>query len=104
MDAPKERNQVVLPHRVVNPLTRSAIFLVVTIRPESTNYATVRSFCANLSGIVRAVEFRDAESGLHCVVGFGSGAWDQLFGAPRPAEFHPFQEIRFRTPRRFDPG
>jgi putative iron-dependent peroxidase len=40
------------------------------------------------------VEFRDVEAGLTCVVGFGSDAWDKLFGSPRPAELHPFQEIR----------
>jgi putative iron-dependent peroxidase len=27
-------------------------------------------------------------------VGIGSEAWDELFGSPRPAELHPFQEIR----------
>jgi putative iron-dependent peroxidase len=27
-------------------------------------------------------------------VGFGSEAWDRIFGQPRPAELHPFREIR----------
>jgi putative iron-dependent peroxidase len=27
-------------------------------------------------------------------MGFGSDAWDELFGQPRPAELHPFREIR----------
>ena len=27
-------------------------------------------------------------------MGFGSEAWDRLFGTPRPAELHPFREIR----------
>ncbi len=45
-------------------------------------------------GLIRAVEFRDIEGGLTCVVGYGSDAWDKLFGSPRPAELHPFQEIR----------
>ncbi len=94
MNAPKELNQIVLPQGVVGPLTRAAIFLVVTIRPETANVDAVRAFCADLSGIVRAVEFRDAEAGLTCVVGFGSDAWDKLFGSPRPAELHTFQEIR----------
>ncbi len=94
MDAPKELNEIVLPQTVVGPLTRAAIFLVVCIRPEQGNYAAVRSFCADLAGLVRAVEFRDAEAGLTCVVGFGSDAWDKLFGSPRPAELHPFREIR----------
>jgi porphyrinogen peroxidase len=94
MDTPKELNEIVLPQTVVGPLTRAAIFLVVCIREEQDNYATLRSFCAGLSGLVRAVEFRDVEAGLTCVVGFGSDAWDQLFGSPRPAELHPFREIR----------
>ena len=94
MDTPKELNEIVLPQPVDGPLTRSAIFLVLCIRPEPTNYAAVRSFCADLPGLVRAIEFRNVEAGLTCVIGFGSDAWDKLFGSPRPAELHPFREIR----------
>ena len=75
-------------------ITRAAIFLVVTLKPGSESRAVVRSFCADLSAILRAVEFRDLEAGLSCIMGFGSEAWDRLFGAPRPAELHPFREIR----------
>jgi porphyrinogen peroxidase len=91
---PGELNEVVLPQSVVAPLTRAAIFLVVSIRDDRSARALLRSFFANLSGLIRAVEFRDIEAGLSCVVGFGSDAWDRLFGRPRPAELHPFQEIR----------
>ncbi len=94
MDIPSELNEVVLPQNVVGPLTRSAIFLVLCIRQDEEAYARLREFCADLSGLVRAVEFRDVEAGLTCVAGFGSDAWDKLFGAPRPAELHPFREIR----------
>jgi len=94
MDAPKELNEIVLPQTVVGPLTRAAIFLVVTIRPDKDYRAALRDFCADLAGLIRAVEFRDVEAGLTCVVGFGSEAWDRIFGAPRPAELHPFREIR----------
>src|ERR1700761_4897851 len=94
LDAPKELNEVVLPQMVAAPLTRAAIFLVVCIRPDRDAYTQVRSFCADFSGLVRAVEFRDIEAGLTCIVGFGSDAWGKLFGSPRPAELHPFQEIR----------
>ena len=79
---------------VVAPLTRAAIFLIVTIRPGPDNRDVVRSFCGDLAAILRAVEFRDIEAGLSCVMGFGSEAWDNLFGAPRPAHLHPFREIR----------
>jgi putative iron-dependent peroxidase len=94
MDTPSELNEVVLPQTVVGPLTRAAIFLVVCVRQDDDAYAHLRAFCAGLSGLIRAVEFRDIEAGLTCVAGFGADAWDKLFGAPRPAELHPFKEIR----------
>jgi putative iron-dependent peroxidase len=79
---------------VAAPLTRSAIFLVATIKPGSKNRATLRSFCGDLGALARAVEFRDLEAGLSCVMGVGSDGWDSLFGTPPPAELHPFREIR----------
>jgi porphyrinogen peroxidase len=94
MNEPEAQNETVLPQNVVAPLTRTAIFLVVCIRQDQDAYALLRSFCADLSGLIRAVEFRDIEAGLTCVVGFGSDAWDKLFGSPRPADLHPFLEIR----------
>jgi len=82
---------------VAAPLTRAAIFLVATLNPGVDHRATLRSFCADLAALVRAVEFRDLEGSLSCVMGFGSDAWDRLFGPPRPAELHPFREIRAGT-------
>ena len=79
------------------PLTRAAIFLVVSVNPGSENRATLRSFCGDFAALVRAVDFRDLEGGLSCVMGVGPSTWDQLFGAPRPAELHPFREIRAGT-------
>ena len=79
---------------VSSPLTRSAIFLVVTLRPGDENRAAVLSLCGDLSALLRSVGFREPEAGLSCVMGFGSDAWDCLFGAPRPRELHPFREIR----------
>ena len=40
-----------LPQAVLAPLTRAAIFLVVTVKPEPESYATVRSFCGDLAGL-----------------------------------------------------
>jgi porphyrinogen peroxidase len=79
------------------PLSRAAVFMVVTINSGPDSRTTIRSFCADLAGILRAVEFRDIEAGLSCVMGFGSEAWNRLFGAPRPAHLHPFREIRAGT-------
>jgi porphyrinogen peroxidase len=82
---------------VAAPLTRAAIFLVVTLKPGPEHREAIRSFCGDLATILRAVEFRDIEAGLSCVLGFGSEAWDRLFGTPRPAELHVFREIRAGT-------
>lgn len=87
-------DQAPLPQPVLAPLTRAAIFLVVTVRPGAENYATVRSFCGDLAGLIRAVEFRDIDAGLTCIAAFGSDAWNRLFGNARPAELHPFREFR----------
>jgi putative iron-dependent peroxidase len=94
MTAPKaDIEPGAVPQPVSAPLTRAAIFLVVTINPGPDNRAAVRSFCGDFAGLYRAVDFRDLEAGLSCVMGIGSQAWDRLFGEPRPAELHPFREI-----------
>jgi putative iron-dependent peroxidase len=83
-----------VPQPVVAQLTRAAIFLVVTINSGAGSDAAVRSLCGALPGLLRAVGFRDLEGRLSCITGFGSDAWDRLFGAPRPRDLHPFREIR----------
>ena len=79
---------------VSSPLTKAAIFLVLTINRGDENRASVLSLCADLSALLRSVGFRALEGSLSCIMGFGSDAWDTLFGSPRPAELHPFREIR----------
>jgi putative iron-dependent peroxidase len=93
--APKGRAAALgaVPQPVSAPLTRAAIFLVVTINPSPRSHTAVRAFCGELPAYIRAVDFRDLEAGLSCVMGIGSDAWDRLFGDPRPAELHPFKEI-----------
>src|SRR6478609_10204939 len=75
-------------------LTKAAIFLVATINSGSTNCATIRAFCGDLPGLLRAVGFRDIEGDLSCVLGIGSDAWDSPFAKARPAELHAFREIK----------
>jgi putative iron-dependent peroxidase len=79
---------------VVQPLTRAAIFLVVTIRDGEDSITKVRSLCGDIPALVRSVGFRDIEANLSCIMGIGSNAWDRLFGQRRPAELHPFREIK----------
>ena len=94
----------VVPQPVAARLTRAAIFLVVTLEPGDDAERAVRKLCADLSGLLRAVGFRDLEGGLSCVLGIGSDAWDRLFGAPRPKGLHPFREIRGRHHAVATPG
>ncbi len=79
---------------VVAPLTRAAMFLVVTVNAGPAAETAVRALCGDLAGLLRAIGFRDLEGRLSCIMGVGSDAWDRLFGAPRPKELHPFKEIR----------
>jgi putative iron-dependent peroxidase len=82
-----------IPQPVVAPLTSAAIFLVVTINPGVPARTAVRSVCADLSALLRAVGTRDQQGNLSCIMGIGSDAWDSLFGQPRPAELHTFREL-----------
>lgn len=89
--------QDIVPQPVATPLTRAAIFLVVTINRGDENNALVRSLCGDLAALLRSVGFRDPLGNLSCVMAFGSDIWDRLFGEPRPAELHVFKEIRSGT-------
>jgi porphyrinogen peroxidase len=83
-----------VPQPVAAPLTRAAIFLVLTLNPGAENAAAAREFCADLAKLIRAVGFREADERLSCVMGIGAEAWDRMFGtAKRPAGLHPFREI-----------
>jgi putative iron-dependent peroxidase len=81
------------PQSVSTPITRSAIFIVATVNDDASSHATVRALCADVAALVRAVGKRVPAGDLSCVCGFGSNAWDRLFGEPRPAELHPFREF-----------
>ncbi|HTZ82309.1 MAG TPA: Dyp-type peroxidase [Candidatus Acidoferrales bacterium] len=94
ISVPAYKSAAAVSQLVSSPLTNAAIFLVVTINPGDENRSPVLSLCADITALVRAVGFRAPESGLSCIMGIGSDAWDRLFGLPRPAELHPFREIR----------
>jgi putative iron-dependent peroxidase len=79
------------PQPILTPLTPAAIFLVVTI--DDGGEDAVHDAFADLSGLVRAVGFRNPAAHLTLVTGIGSTAWDRLFAGPRPAELHPFPEL-----------
>jgi porphyrinogen peroxidase len=79
------------PQAMLTPLTRAAIFLVVTVNPGGEPAA--RDLLGDLAALQRSVGFRAPDDSLACVAGVGSRAWDRLFAGPRPAELHPFREL-----------
>lgn len=87
------------PQPVLAPLTPAAIFLVATI--DAGGESAVHDGLADISGLVRAIGFRDPTRYLSAVTSVGSDAWDRLFAGPRPAELHPFVALdgpRHRAP------
>jgi len=82
----------VLPQPILAPLTPAAIFLVATI--DDDREATVHDALPEISGLVRAIGFRDPTKHLSVVASIGSDAWDRLFSGPRPAGLHPFVELQ----------
>ena len=86
-------NSSAISQPVATPLTRAAIFLVVTVNPGAENRVVIRHLCKDLSSLVRSAGFRELEGSLSCVMAVGSETWDRLFGQPRPAELRKFREI-----------
>lgn len=82
------------PQSIVAPLSRAAVFLVLSIASTPKAVERVRSVIADIGGLVRTVGFRDLQGRLSCNVAIGSAAWDR-FGQPRrPAQLRPFAEIK----------
>jgi porphyrinogen peroxidase len=87
------------PQPVLSPLTAAAMFLVLTVNPGGEDAA--RDLLGDVAALQRSVGFRIPDGRLECVAAIGSRVWDRLFGGPRPAELHPFQELagpRHRAP------
>ncbi|MGB7079513.1 MAG: Dyp-type peroxidase [Xanthobacteraceae bacterium] len=76
------------------PLSRAAVFLVVTAASEQ---AALLKICAALDGLddlVKTVGFRDLAARLSCIVGIGCDLWDRLRLDRRPQELKPFAPIK----------
>ncbi|MFF0817793.1 Dyp-type peroxidase [Rhodococcus sp. NPDC003318] len=79
---------------LLEPLSASALFLVVTVGPDPADAAKVADVAADVGSLVRAVGFRQLQGSLSCVVGIGPHFWDRLGRSTRPAELHPFVPLR----------
>jgi putative iron-dependent peroxidase len=82
------------PQSVDAPLSRYAVFLVVTINDSDAAIQTVTDVLADPGALVRTVGFRDLDARLSCNIGIGSAAWDRLGFAARPAQLRPFSAIQ----------
>lgn len=80
------------PQPILAPLTPAAIFLVATINPGGEE--AVHDALGDISGLVRAIGFRDPAKKLSVIASIGHDAWGRLFSGPRPAELHPFVELK----------
>jgi len=80
--------------RVDAPLTQSATFLVLSVTNTPDAIKIVRSTLASLSGLAKNVSIRDLNASFACTVGIGSNVWDRVTGLTRPAELHPFPEVK----------
>jgi putative iron-dependent peroxidase len=82
------------PQSILAPLSRAAVFLVLSINSAPQAVQKVRGVIADIGGLVRTVGFRDLQAHLSCNLAIGSAAWDRLGQSHRPAQLRPFAEIR----------
>ncbi|QDZ15957.1 Dyp-type peroxidase [Humibacter ginsenosidimutans] len=76
------------------PLSRFAVFLVVSAAEGDDALATVREVVSGVDDLLKTVGFRDLGSHLSCVVGIGRRLWDRLVPGIRPVELEVFPTVR----------
>ncbi|QDW39524.1 Dyp-type peroxidase [Bradyrhizobium sp. KBS0727] len=76
------------------PLSRAAVFLVVTVAREQAALAKAASVLGGLDDLVKTVGFRDLNGRLSCIAGIGHDLWDRLHPDSRPKELKPFAPIK----------
>ena len=76
------------------PLSRVAIFLVVTVASEPNALAKVCLALDGLDDLIKTVGFRDLAARLSCIVGIGRDLWDRLHLVSRPLELKQFVPIK----------
>ncbi|WP_295118809.1 Dyp-type peroxidase [uncultured Leifsonia sp.] len=81
------------PQSVDAPLSRAAVFLVVSVAGTSEALATVRDVVSGISDLVKTVGFRDLNAHLSCNIGIGAEFWGRLTDVALPQELHPFAEV-----------
>ncbi len=83
------------PQAILDRLTTSAAFLVVTVPGDQDAALRVLDVASGVNALVRAVGFREPTARLSCVVGLGASYWDRVLpeGSPRPTQLHTFPAL-----------
>src|SRR5262249_31987295 len=91
----KDWNRVPIDAQSIDaPLSRAAVFLVVTVANELTALTKVCLALDGLDDLVKTVGFRDLSARLSCIVGIGCSLWDRLHFDKQPLELRPFAPIK----------
>lgn len=83
----------ILSQPVATDLTRSAIFITLSLHQDAAALQAFRDVCADLPSLIRAVGFRSTEAQLSCILGIGATLWDRLELGARPQGLHVFDPI-----------
>ncbi|MCB4771497.1 Dyp-type peroxidase [Ancylobacter sp. Lp-2] len=75
------------------PLSRAAVFLVLSVTDGPPALAKVCSVLDGLDDLVKTVGFRDLAGRLSCIVGIGRDLWDRLQPGSRPRELKAFVPV-----------
>jgi putative iron-dependent peroxidase len=76
------------------PLSRAAIFLVVTVGADRSDLAQACAALGGLDDLIKTVGFRDLSARLSCIAGIGRDLWDRLHLAGRPKELKAFAPVK----------
>ena len=78
---------------IVPAPNQSALFMLLRVKDPDTNAGAVAQVAAGIPSLVDTVATNDQSAALVCNVGFGSGFWDMISPAKRPAGLRPFTAI-----------
>lgn len=96
-----EHVQIMMDQRsqpVIDPPGRNAIFMSLNIANNPEALAEVKGFCEDFPSLIGSMMVRDVSRNFKAIIGFGSDAWDRLFGQSfKPAHLHTFKEIKGKT-------
>lgn len=81
------------PQSVDAPLSQSAVFLTVRVKPEPDAQKKAIATVAGIGDLIKDVGFRDLSAHVSCNVGIGNAFWGALGVDGRPSELRDFTEI-----------